>query len=80
MKKYYIIFAIFISFLFTNQVKASSIDSINMDIYVDKNGNAKIEETYKANVTEGTEGYHPYFNLGNSTIEFNSVTDDLGNN
>ena len=80
MKKYYIIFAIFISFLFTNQVKASSIDSINMDIYVDKNGNANIEETYKANVTEGTEGYHPYFNLGNSTIEFNSVTDDLGNN
>lgn len=36
MKKYYFIFAIFISFLFTNQVKASSIDSINMDIYVDK--------------------------------------------
>lgn len=49
-------------------VNATSISSIDMDIYVKGNGDAVITETWDANVTEGTEGYHPYYNLGNSII------------
>ena len=49
-------------------VDASSISSINMDIYVDNNGTATITETWDATVTEGTEGWHPYYNIGSSEI------------
>ena len=49
-------------------VDASSIDKINMDIMVDIYGNAFVTETWIATVDEGTEGWHPYYNLGNSTI------------
>ena len=49
-------------------VDASSIDRINMDILVDMYGNATVTETWNAFVDEGTEGWHPYYNLGNSRI------------
>ena len=42
-----------------NCVKANSIDSISMDIYIDKNGNAKVTEVWNCNVSDGTEVYHP---------------------
>ena len=45
-------------------VEANSISSISMEIYVDENGNAKITETWKCNTNQGTEVYHPYYNLG----------------
>lgn len=57
-------------------VNATSISSIDMDIYVKDNGDAIVTETWVANVTEGTEGYHPYYNLGNSSIGDLSVTMD----
>lgn len=45
---------------------------INMDIYIDNNGDALINEKWNVNATSGTEMYHPYFNLGNSYIsDFN---------
>lgn len=49
-------------------VKANSINSISMDIYIDKNGDANITETWNCYSDSGTEVYHPYYNLGNSQI------------
>ena len=66
MKKILITFILFITSI--SFVKANSISSIDMDIYVDIEGTATVTETWKANVREGTEGWHPYFNLGNSNI------------
>lgn len=63
----------------TLNVYASSIDNIDMDIFVDDNGNAVITEIWDANVDQGTEGWHPYYNLGNSVISDVSVSMD-GNN
>lgn len=57
---------------------SNSIKKISMDIYVDENGNAHITEVWDAKLSEGTEGYHPYFNMGNSTISDYSVSDDTG--
>lgn len=58
------------------KVSANSISKIDMDIYVDKDGNATITETWDAYVSQGTEGYHPYFNIGNSSIEVLSASMD----
>ena len=66
MKK--IFFSIILFFSTLMIVDASSISMIDMDIYVDKNGVATVTETWNANVTEGTEGWHPYYNIGSSEI------------
>lgn len=66
-------FALFIPFI---KVSANSISSINMDIYVDKDGTATITETWDAYTNQGTEAYHPYFNIGNSNIEVLSANMD----
>ena len=50
-------------------VYANNIKSIDMDIFIDNYGNANITEVWQADLDEGTEGYKPYYNLGNSTIE-----------
>ncbi len=65
-----ILFAIFafIFLTFFNSADANSIDSISMDIAIDDSGNASVTEAWKCNVTQGTEVYHPYYNLGNSEI------------
>ncbi len=49
-------------------VRANSISNINMDIYLDNNGTAHVTEVWSANLNEGTEGYKPYYNLGNAKI------------
>lgn len=49
-------------------VKANSISSISMDIYIDNLGNGHVTEVWSANLNEGTEGYKPYYNLGNASI------------
>ena len=54
--------------LFTKVVYATDIKNINMDIYVDNNGDAHIKEVWNIDVTNGTEVYKPYFNLGESKI------------
>lgn len=73
----FIILFIFI-FSLAKQVNANSISSINMDIYLSDTGDATITETWHTYLDEGTENYHPYFNIGNSKIIFNSVKDDRG--
>ena len=66
MKK--ILFMLLCFFTTITVVNASSIDTIDMDIVLDQNGTATITETWKANVSQGTEGWHPYYNLGYSNI------------
>ena len=79
MKKILKIFFIFlISFIaigFTKSVKANSISKISMDIYVNSVGNATVTEVWTCNVNQGTEVYHPYYNLGNSQIKDLTVTE-----
>lgn len=65
----------FIIFSIGNKVEANSIQSISMDIFVDNKGDAYVTETWKCNVTQGTEVYHPYYNLGKSSIKNLKVTD-----
>ena len=52
----------------TKSVQANSISKISMDIYIDKNGDASVTETWICSTDSGTEVYHPYYNLGNSKI------------
>ena len=79
MKKInYLVFMISMMFLFVFSVKADTIKNISMDIYVDSKGDAHITEIWDAKVSSGTEGYHPYFNMGNSKITDFSVMDDTG--
>ena len=66
----------FILLTFFNSADANSIDSISMDIAIDDNGNASITEIWNCNVTDGTEVYHPYYNLGNSKITDLSVSEN----
>ena len=70
---------IFCSFFFSIiQVSANSISKIDMDVYIDSNGNATITEVWNAYLQQGTEGYRPYTKLGNSSISNFSVSDDSG--
>ncbi|MDO5556232.1 MAG: DUF2207 domain-containing protein [Clostridia bacterium] len=79
MKKFYkcLFFTfIFCFFIFIgSSVEANSISSINMDIHIDNYGNANITEVWNCNTTQGTEVYHPYYNLGNSEIKNFTVSE-----
>ena len=68
MKKILYILLLIFCTIFPLIVNANSIDSIVMNIYVDNEGNAHVTETWKANLNQGTEGYKPYYNLGNAKI------------
>ena len=71
-----LIFAIIV-FSTQNSVQANSIREIYMSIEIDSNGNAHVTEIWKCNVTEGTEVYHPYYNLGKSEIKDLMVSDGI---
>lgn len=71
----YLLF-IFISFVFISGVKAESIDSIKMDVYIDNEGNAHVTEEWRAHPTEKTEYYHAYHGIGNSNIIDFQVRDE----
>ena len=69
MKKILIIFLLFIGIYNVNA--ASQINDMNIDIYIDAEGNAHIKETWLATLLKNdgyTEGYKQYYNLGNSEI------------
>ena len=57
-------------------VEANSISKISMDIYVDDSGNAQITEVWNCYTNEGTEVYHPYYNLGSSEITNLTVSEN----
>lgn len=63
-------------FIFPLVVKANSISKIDMDIYVDKSGTAHVTETWSANLNQGTEGYKPYYNIGNANITNFNVSEN----
>lgn len=74
---------IFLMFLFViilfslgQRVQANSIRKISMDIYVDNNGDAYITEKWDCYTSQGTEVYHPYYNLGNSEIKDLKVSEN----
>ena len=74
MKK--VLFLILCFFASIGVVNASSIEYVDMDIVLDEYGTATITETWKAYVNGGTEGWHPYYNLGNASIEVVSASMD----
>ncbi len=77
MKKIKLVLFSLLCFMFSiTIVNATSISSIDMDITLSKDGTAIVTETWKANVTQGTEGWHPYYNLGNSSIRVLSASMD----
>ena len=75
-----IIFLAFIImfFILINPVSANSIKNIDMDVYIDNNGNATVTEVWNVKSTSGTEGYKTYTDIGNSEISNFSVTDQTG--
>lgn len=78
MYKIIFIFTIVLLYMFIGKVYASSINDIDIDVYIDKNGDANVTETWKEWLNEGTEGYKEYKNLGNSEISDFQVFDDTG--
>ena len=68
MKKIIKLFILSWIIFFTYSVKANNLSSISMNIYIDKYGNAHVTEVWDAKLTSGTEGYRPYYNLGDSKI------------
>ena len=74
-------FLLFVGIMFISlfEVDASNrINGINMNIYIDNNGNANIEEVWDTYLDSGTEGYRSFSDLGNSSINSFSVFDDSG--
>lgn len=80
MKKIFKLFFItifaFALLSFFQNVEANSINSISMDIFIDDNGNAYVTEVWKCRASQGTEVYHPYYNLGNSKITNLTVSEN----
>ena len=66
----------FIALALFSNVKANSISKISLDIYVDSYGTAHVTESWKCSASNGTEVYHPYYNLGNSQIQNLTVSDE----
>lgn len=78
MKRVLVFTVLFLCILST-MVNANTIYSIDMDIFIDKNGNAQVTEEWDCNVTQGTESYHPYYNLESSEIRNLKVSDEDNN-
>lgn len=83
MKKIYnkliITLIFFVSvFVLKSSVKANTIEKVDMNVYIDKNGNGNVTEVWEAILTEGTEGYRRFSNLGMKSISNFSVSDDTG--
>ena len=75
MKKIFILIITVFILGFTN-VKANTIYSIDVDTYIDKDGNAEITETWHVKGRDGTEWYHPFRDLNTSRITNYKVTMD----
>ena len=76
--KYGKIIILIVIILFKFNVKANNINKIDMDVFIDSNGNASITETWYAYLTQGTEGYRSYSKLDGSEMYNLSVTDESG--
>lgn len=67
MKKI-LVFIIMCIFILPMSVMADSMYKIDMDIYIDENGNADITEVWDVRATGGSEWYKQLHNLGNSEL------------
>ena len=74
-----IIFAIFFLLILSVKSHANSINSINMKINIDKNGNAKVEEEWDATLSQGTEGYRAFKNSKYSDISISDFSVETDN-
>ena len=78
MKRILKIMTFIMAILLIPVVKANSVSSISMNIYIDNEGNAHVTEVWDAKLTNGKEGYKPYYNLGDSKItDFKVIMDDI---
>lgn len=79
MKKIkYLILTVIMFILGTNNVSANMIKNLDIDIYIDKNGNANVTEVWDMIVSEGTEVYKSMYNLGDREISNFKVRDEKG--
>ena len=46
----------------------NTVESMNINVFINEDGSARIRETRRADLTEGTENYIVIGNLGESTI------------
>ena len=76
MKKIKYILLMIIGLLMTTEVLANDIKEIRMDIYINSDGSAKVIEKWQAKRSSGTEGYKPYYDLGESVIKDFQVSMD----
>ena len=63
--------------LMCSVVQANEMKSIDMNVFIDENGDANVTETWQYYSDSGTECYHSYKNLGNSKIKNLIVSDDV---
>ncbi len=63
--------------LICSAVQANEMRSIDMNVFIDENGNANVTETWQYYSDSGTECYHSYKNLGNSKIKNLIVSDNV---
>ena len=61
-------YLLLILFLFPLSVYADDIYSRNIDIYLTKDGNANVTETWDVKADSGSEWYSTFKNMGNTTI------------
>ena len=59
-------------------VDANTINSVTMDIFLNKDGSGHVTEVWDMNLNEGTESYKPYGNLKNYKIKNFTVKDETG--
>ena len=78
-KAFYYLFFLCLLFSIGLRVDASNrIKSIDMDIYIDRNGNASVKEVWNTYLDSGTEGYKTISKMGNSYLNNFRVIDDTG--
>lgn len=70
---------IFLFFIFIGNVNANTLNSVKMDVFIDDKGNADITEVWDYTVNSGTENYHSFKNIGNSSFKNLKVSDETTN-
>ncbi|MCD8027089.1 MAG: hypothetical protein LUF02_00145 [Erysipelotrichaceae bacterium] len=81
MKKIIMALSVFLCLIFGSvQVKAqdNSLDAMNINVYIDKEGDAHIIEVWHMDVYEGTAVYKVMENMGDSNITHLEVMDEDG--
>lgn len=68
---------LFIFFLLLSQfLSAQSINSIDINVYIDDKGDAYVKQQWDVNVVSGTEWYIPISNLNGSSVRGLTVSED----